>query len=53
MKPLLMLLAASAALNAQTTLLALSKGNLTLAMIDPATLKVLATAPSGPDPHEV
>ena len=53
MKPLLMLLAASAALNAQTTLLALSKGNLTLSMIDPATLKVLATAPSGPDPHEV
>jgi YVTN family beta-propeller protein len=42
---------------AQTTparsLLALSKHNHTLAIVDPATLKVVATAPVGPDPHEV
>lgn len=31
----------------------LSKGNLTLAIVDPATLKVVATMPSGEDPHEV
>ncbi len=42
------------ALWAQTsTLLVLSKGDHTLAIIDPATLKVLAKAPVGPDPHEV
>jgi YVTN family beta-propeller protein len=34
-------------------LLALSKADQTLAIIDPATLKVLARIPSGPDPHEV
>ena len=34
-------------------LLALSKGALTLSVIDPATLKVLGKIPSGPDPHEV
>ncbi len=34
-------------------LLVLSKGNHTLAMVDPATLKVVATAPVGKDPHEV
>jgi YVTN family beta-propeller protein len=34
-------------------LLVLSKGNLTLSVIDPATLQVLGTVPSGPDPHEV
>lgn len=42
---------------AQTTparsLLALSKRNHTLAIVDPSTLKVVATAPVGPDPHEV
>jgi YVTN family beta-propeller protein len=34
-------------------LLALSKGNHTLAIINPATLKVIARVPVGPDPHEV
>ena len=36
-----------------TSLLALSKTDQTLAIIDPATLKVIARMPSGPDPHEV
>jgi YVTN family beta-propeller protein len=34
-------------------LLVLSKGDHTLAIIDPATLKVIAKAPVGEDPHEV
>lgn len=34
-------------------LLVLSKGNLTLSVVDPATLRVIGTVPSGPDPHEV
>jgi YVTN family beta-propeller protein len=34
-------------------LLVLSKGDLTLAVVDPTTLQVLARVPSGPDPHEV
>ncbi len=34
-------------------LLALSKRNHTLAIVDPATLQVLARLPVGPDPHEV
>lgn len=34
-------------------LLVLSKGDLALEVVDPATMKVLWTAPSGPDPHEV
>ncbi len=34
-------------------LLALNKGDLTLAIVDPATGQVLARVPSGPDPHEV
>ena len=37
----------------QRTLLALSKHEHTLAMVDPTTLKVIARAPVGPDPHEV
>ena len=37
----------------KTTLLALSKQDHTLAIINPATLKVLAVAPVGDDPHEV
>jgi YVTN family beta-propeller protein len=37
----------------QHSLLALSKANHTLAIVDPATLKILARAPVGPDPHEV
>jgi DNA-binding beta-propeller fold protein YncE len=34
-------------------LLVLSKGDLMLSVIDPATLKILGRVPSGPDPHEV
>ncbi|HEX6464924.1 MAG TPA: hypothetical protein VFZ98_10735 [Vicinamibacterales bacterium] len=34
-------------------LLVLSKGDHTLAVVDPGTLQVRGTAPSGPDPHEV
>jgi YVTN family beta-propeller protein len=37
----------------QRSLLALSKHNHTLAMVDPATLQVIARLPVGPDPHEV
>src|SRR6266699_748061 len=35
------------------SLLALSKTNHTLAIVDPATLKVIARIPVGEDPHEV
>lgn len=34
-------------------LLVLNKGDNTLAIVDPATLKVVARAPAGADPHEV
>ena len=37
----------------QRTLLALSKGDHTLAIVDAATLKVIARVPVGQDPHEV
>jgi DNA-binding beta-propeller fold protein YncE len=37
----------------QWSLLALSKRNHTLAIVDPATLQVIARLPVGPDPHEV
>jgi YVTN family beta-propeller protein len=37
----------------QGTLLALSKHEHTLAIVDPATLQVIGRAPVGPDPHEV
>ena len=37
----------------QRSLLALSKRNHTLAIVDPATLQVIARLPVGPDPHEV
>ena len=37
----------------QRSLLALSKRNHTLAIVDPSTLQVVACAPIGPDPHEV
>jgi len=54
---LLLLAAVEAPVHAQPgargRLLALSKGNQTLSIIDPATLRILGTAPSGPDPHEV
>jgi YVTN family beta-propeller protein len=47
----------AAACNAQATpkqtLLALSKANHTLAIVDAATLKVIAKIPVGEDPHEV
>lgn len=43
--------------NAQSTpkrsLLALSKANHTLAIVDPATLKIIARIPVGEDPHEL
>ena len=34
-------------------LLAINKGDNTLAIVDAATLRLLGTAPVGPDPHEV
>ncbi len=37
----------------QRSLLALSKHDHTLAIVDPNTLQVVARAPVGPDPHEV
>jgi YVTN family beta-propeller protein len=37
----------------QRTLLALSKREHTLVIVDPATLQVIGRAPVGPDPHEV
>lgn len=36
-----------------TALLVLSKGDHTLAIVDPSNRKVVARMPSGPDPHEV
>jgi YVTN family beta-propeller protein len=51
------LLLAGSGAHAQATpnraLLALSKRNHTLAIVDPSTLQVIARAPVGPDPHEV
>ena len=50
------LIALVCASNAQTpkaALLALSKRDHTLAIIDPADLKVVATVPVGDDPHEM
>ena len=53
----LVLIAPEARLVGQTTaqgrLLVLSKGDLTLSVVDPVTLKILGKVPSGPDPHEV
>jgi DNA-binding beta-propeller fold protein YncE len=51
-----LLIALACASNAQTpktALLALSKRDHTLAIIDPADLRVVATVPVGDDPHEV
>jgi YVTN family beta-propeller protein len=45
--------AAYAASTPANALLVLSKTDTTLSIVDPATLKVLAKMPSGPDPHEV
>jgi len=41
--------------SAQTSynLLALAKSDHTVAIVDPATLQVLARLPAGPDPHEI
>lgn len=54
---LIALLSLSVGTAAQSTpprsLLALSKHNHTLAIVDPGTLKVIARLPVGPDPHEV
>jgi YVTN family beta-propeller protein len=54
---LLCLALQAAALGAQTAphafLLALSKQDHTLAIVDPASLHILATVPVGDDPHEV
>ena len=54
---LLVLLFSATACSAQSTpkrsLLALSKTDHTLAIVDPANLKVLARIPVGSDPHEV
>jgi YVTN family beta-propeller protein len=49
---IILLLCISNALSADS-LLILSKGDRTLAIIDPSTLKVKGKAPVGPDPHEV
>lgn len=38
---------------AEGRLLVLSKGDLTLSVVDPTTLQVIGKVPSGPDPHEV
>jgi YVTN family beta-propeller protein len=43
----------SAQSTSSTMLLVLSKGDHTVSIVDPATLKVLARMPSGPDPHEI
>jgi YVTN family beta-propeller protein len=54
MSALLLLLAASLAQgNSPASLLVLSKKDHTLAIVDPATLKITATVPVGDDPHEV
>jgi YVTN family beta-propeller protein len=44
---------AAQAPSSKPALLVLAKSDLTLSIVDPATLKVLGTVPSGPDPHEV
>jgi DNA-binding beta-propeller fold protein YncE len=46
-------LAGAAQSTPQRSLLALSKKNHTLAIVDPTTLQIIARAPIGPDPHEV
>jgi YVTN family beta-propeller protein len=50
---LLAALSLSIPLQAQSSLLVLSKRDHTLAIVDPATLQVVAKAPVGNDPHEV
>jgi DNA-binding beta-propeller fold protein YncE len=57
MRPLLVLSLAAGLLSAASTppqaLLVLSKGDRTLAIVDPVSFQVIARMPSGPDPHEV
>jgi DNA-binding beta-propeller fold protein YncE len=57
MSKLLASLVLAGVLHAETTpakaLLVLSKGDHTLSIVDPASRKVVARMPSGPDPHEV
>jgi len=57
MSKLLASLVLAGVLHAETTpakaLLVLSKGDHTLSIVDPASGKVVARMPSGPDPHEV
>jgi YVTN family beta-propeller protein len=56
LKALTLLAAASitaTTLPAQESLLILSKQAHTLSVVDPASLKIIAKAPVGPDPHEV
>jgi len=57
MVSILLAACAATAVFAQPTpspaLLVLSKGDHTLSIVDPTTLKVVARMPSGPDPHEV
>jgi YVTN family beta-propeller protein len=43
----------SAAQTPSPALLVLEKGDNMLAIVDPATLKIVARVPAGPDPHEV
>ena len=54
---ILFLIFGASALRAQSppspALLALSKRDTSLAIVDPATLQVVARVPAGPDPHEV
>ena len=51
--PLALASVAAAQPTPKRALLALSKTERTLAIVDPATLKIVATAPVGPAPHEV
>src|SRR5438552_1959061 len=48
-----MTIIAGGALGQTATLLVLAKSDNTVAIVDPATLQVLARVPSGPDPHEI
>lgn len=50
---LLVTATASAAANGNEFLLVLSKGDHTLAIVDPSSLRVLGKVPVGEDPHEV
>jgi YVTN family beta-propeller protein len=49
----LVLFLTASACKSQSRLLALSKSDHTLAIIDPSNLEILARVPVGPDPHEV